>query len=91
MLWHRMARLFTSKTEESEMMALKLGWDFTVVLPVKDAVTVAEILSKALTWEEKYEKGDTLYFAYPNAKEMTMKIVPDELVGMARLAGKPGK
>jgi len=41
------------------------------------------------TW--KNDKGDTLYFAYPNMKEMTMKIVSDELVDMARLAGKPEK
>lgn len=73
------------------MMVLKLSWDFTVVLPVKDAMAVAEILSKSQAWEEKYENGQPMYFAYPNMKEMTMKIVPDELVDMARLAGKPEK
>lgn len=75
------------------MMILKLGWDFTVALPVKDAVTVAEILSKALAWEEKYDSDSksTNYHAYPCEKEITMKLVSDRLVGMAQLAGKPEK
>lgn len=71
------------------MMMMKFGWDFTVVLPVKDAVTVAEILSKALAWEEKYEGGETMYYAYPCQKEVSMKLVVDQLVDMAKLAGKP--
>lgn len=73
------------------MMVLKLGWDTTLVLPTKEAVAVAEILSKAYTWEEKYEDGNTAYYAYPIEKEFTMKIVSDDVVNIARLAGKPGK
>jgi hypothetical protein len=73
------------------MMVLKFGWDFTVVLPVKDAITVAEIMSRALAWEEKYAAGETVYYAYPNQKEVSMKLVVDELVHMAKLAGKPEK
>lgn len=73
------------------MMILKLGWDTTVVLPTKEAVIIAEILSKAYAWEEKYENGNTAYFAYPLEKEFTMRIVSDDLVNVARLAGKPSK
>ena len=73
------------------MMVIKFGWDFTVVLPVKDAVTVAEILSKALAWEEKYVSSETNYHAYPCEKEVSMKLVADQLVDMAKLAGKPEK
>lgn len=75
------------------MMVLKLGWDTQVLLSVKDAVTVAEILSKAHTWEEKYisESSSNAYFAYPCEKDFTMKLVPDEIASMARMAGKPDK
>ena len=73
------------------MMVLKLGWDTQVLLSVKDAVTVAEILAKAHVWEEKYAEGNTAYFAYPSEREFTMKIVPDEVANMARMAGKPDK
>jgi hypothetical protein len=87
------AKQFTSKIEESNMMVLKLGWDLQVLLSVKDAVAVAEILSKAQTWEEKYmsESSTTAYFAYPCEKEFTMKLVPDSIAEMARMAGKPDK
>ena len=73
------------------MMVMKLGWDLTVVLPVKDAVTIAEILSKAYAWDERYTDGNTAYFAYPCEKEFTMKLVADHLVDMAKIAGKPEK
>jgi hypothetical protein len=75
------------------MMVLKLGWDTQVLLSVKDAVTVAEILSKAHVWEEKYQSdtSTTAYFAYPSERDFTMKIVPDEIASMARMAGKPDK
>ena len=75
------------------MMVLKLGWDLQVLLSVKDAVAVAEILSKAQTWEEKYmsESSTTAYFAYPCEKEFTMKLVPDSIAEMARMAGKSDK
>lgn len=74
------------------MMVLKLGWDTQVLLSIKDAVTVAEILSKAHVWEEKYNSGSgTAYFAYPCEKDFTMKLVPDSIADMARMAGKPEK
>lgn len=75
------------------MMVLKLGWSSEFLLSTKDAVTVAEILSKSLVWEEKYvsETSSTAYFAYPSEREFTMKIVPDSIADMARMAGKPEK
>ena len=75
------------------MMVLKLGWSSEFLLSAKDAVTVAEILSKAHAWEERYqsESSTTAYFAYPSEQHFTMKIVPDEVANMARMAGKPEK
>lgn len=75
------------------MMVLKLGWSSEFLLPAKEAVIVAEILSKSLAWEEKYvsESSSTAYFAYPSEREFTMKIVPDSIADMARMAGKPEK
>jgi hypothetical protein len=75
------------------MMVLKLGWNAEFLLSVKDAVIVAEILSKAHAWEEKYisESSTTAYFAYPSEQNFSMKIVPDSIAEMARMAGKPDK
>lgn len=75
------------------MMVLKLGWSSEFLMSVKDAVTVAEILSKSHAWDEKYvsETSSTAYFAYPVEKDFTMKIVPDSIADMARMAGKPEK
>lgn len=75
------------------MMVLKLGWSAEFLLSTKDAIAVAEILSKGLAWEEKYvsESSSTAYFAYPSEREFTMKIVPDAIADMARMAGKPEK
>lgn len=71
------------------MMVLKLGWDTTLVLPVKDAVTVAEILAKAYVWKETYNSGDHIYNAWPNDKTFQMELINDSLFQMALLAGKP--
>ena len=74
------------------MMVLKLGWSSEFLMSVKDAVTVAEILSKSHMWDEKYNsESGTAYFAYPSEQNFTMKIVPDSVAQMALLAGKPEK
>lgn len=73
------------------MMVLKMGWDSTFVLSVKDAVTIAEILSKAHTWKESYVNGETVYHAFPTEANIEMKLINDELFNMAKLAGKPEK
>jgi len=56
-----------------------------------------EMIDKAEVWEEKWqsrEDGGTLYFAYPQDNEesiRSLKIIPDNLYKMAKLAGKPEK
>lgn len=71
------------------MMLVKIGWDTQVLLPIKEAVALAEMLAKAYAWEEKRDGGDTLYYAYPSDKHVTMQLLNEELVDMAKLAGKP--
>lgn len=71
------------------MMVLKLGWDVTVALPVKEAVTVAEILAKSYTWRESYNNGEHIYNAWPNERTFQMELINDNLFNMAKLAGKP--
>ena len=75
------------------MMVLKLGWDSTFALSVKDAVAIAEILSKAYAWKEEYTPGgkDNTFHAYPNESKITMELISDDLFNMAKLAGKPEK
>jgi hypothetical protein len=67
------------------------------LLDAKDVITIMEMLDKADVWEEKWqshEDGGTLYFAYPQESEgsiRNVKIIPDSLYKMAKLAGKPEK
>ena len=73
------------------MMVLKLGWDSCFALSVKDAVTIAEILSKAHAWKEHYKDGETAFHAYPVDNKITMELISEDLFRMAKLAGKPEK
>lgn len=74
------------------MMVVKLGWDSTFVMPVKDAVTLAGILTKAHTWKEEYNNGNgATYHAYPMETKVQMELVSEDMFRMAKLAGKPEK
>jgi hypothetical protein len=73
------------------MMILKLGWDSCFALSVHDAVTIAEILSKAHAWKEHYKEGMTTFHAYPADNKITMELISPDLFNMAKLAGKPEK
>ncbi len=74
------------------MMLLKLGYDAQFVLPVKDAVAIAEALQKAYAWKEDYNsvQGST-YHSYPFEGRIQMELITDDLFNMAKLAGKPEK
>ena len=82
------------------MVVIDLGYR-SVVLPTEDAIRVAEILSKAEAFEEKYrtkeekEKSgiddDYTYHVFSQDRQFTMKIISDTLYQMAKLAGKPAK
>lgn len=66
------------------------------VLDVKDALLVAELLSKAEKYEQKYGRGVTdnnTHHIYPNNVNQftTIKLMSDELYRMAKLAGPPTK
>lgn len=73
---------------------IQIGYD-NYILDAKDAITIMEMIDKAEVWQEKYQshaEGGTLYFAYPptDAESIrSVKIVPDSLYKMAKLAGKP--
>ena len=68
------------------------------IMDFKDACAVAEILSTAELYKTKYNKDDggntheTLH-AYPqdnsDMAHLSVKLIPDELYRMAKLAGKP--
>lgn len=73
------------------MMLVKIGWDTQFVMPIKEAVALAETLAKAYAWEEKRVSGETMYHCYPSDRTITMQILNDELVAMAKVAGKPPK
>ncbi len=73
------------------MMVMKIGYT-EFVLPVKEAVTVAEILQKAEVWKEEYVSGgENTYHVYPFEGSIKMELVSDDLYRMAKLAGKPEK
>lgn len=64
------------------------------VLELKDAVSLAELLSKAEIYNNKYVSGgDNTHHIYANdAHEVgTVKLISDDFYRMAKLAGKPAK
>jgi len=74
------------------MMLLKVGYDAQFVLPVKDAVAIAEALQKAYAWKEEYVSGGSnTYHSYPFEGRIVMELISDDLFNMAKLAGKPEK
>jgi hypothetical protein len=88
-----MAKQFISKTKENDMMVMELGYN-SIVLPVKDALVVAEIMQRAEKYEKKYNRaadGDNTYsyHVWPNPDEVAMKLISDDIYRMAKLAGKP--
>ena len=90
---HRTGRPSMSKTEESDMMIVELGY-IKYVMSNKDAVTIADILEKAELYEQKWRKeedGGTTYHVYDNDKQFTLTTLSGSLYNMAKLAGKPFK
>ena len=73
------------------MAIITIGYN-NYALPLKDAVTVAEILGKAEKYEEKYRQGtENTHHIYAENKDNfgTMRLVTDSFYQGARLAGKP--
>jgi len=73
-------------------VTIDLGYK-SYVLDTKDALTLAEIVSKAEMYEEKYHGGGqpNSYHVYANDDRFTMRVLPDSMYNMAKLAGKPEK
>jgi hypothetical protein len=95
MWWHRTAKQFISKTKGNDMMVMELGYN-SIVLSVKDALVVAEIMQRAEKYEKKYTRaadGNNTYsyHVWPNSDEVAMKLISDDIYRMAKLAGKPEK
>jgi len=84
-----MAKLFTSKIEEPDMMVLELGYRH-FVLPTADAVQILQLLEKAEIYENKYGDGEYTHHVYMNDQPIPAKLLGDDLYRMAKLAGKPG-
>lgn len=62
------------------------------VMELKDAVSLAELLSKAEVYDSKYVSGgDNTHHIYPNERQEvgTIKLISDDFYRMAKLAGKP--
>jgi hypothetical protein len=76
------------------MMVVEIGYKKYILSP-KNAVMLAEILDGAEVYEEKYLGGGGAgysYHVYPqDSVEITLKLLPDSLYRMYKLAGKPEK
>ena len=98
MIPRRLVRLFTSKIEGNDMIAIEFGYT-QYVLSVKDALAMSEILERAEIYEKKWiptedraEGGpsETVH-VYMNDREISMRLISNSLYQMAKLAGKPTK
>lgn len=73
---------------------LQLGYD-QYVLDAQDALKVYEIIAKAERYKSMYrsrEEGGSVHYVWDQGEEREMRdlrIMPDSLYRMAKLAGKP--
>ena len=79
------------------MIIVELGWK-SLVLSNKDAVALAEIISKAELYESVWIRPedrtggpDHTYHIFANEQQVSMKLISDDFYRMAKLAGKPEK
>lgn len=78
------------------MMVVRLGYS-DLVMPIKDAVTLGEIMQRAEKYEKKYLREDGAiksgysYHVWPSEDEITMTLISDDLYRIAKLAGKAEK
>lgn len=66
----------------------------TYVMDAEKAITLLEMLSDAEVYESKWDGKTTAYYVYPqdnNDHIRELRILPDALYRMAKLAGKPVK
>jgi len=74
------------------MVIIDLGWTGKFVLSKEDALKFIGVLERAEKYEEKWRKdedGGTTHHVYPLTDMPTMKIMPETLYQLAKLAGKP--
>ena len=75
------------------MMVVRIGYN-EVIMSVKDAVALGEIMQRAEKYEKKYNREDGAvkssysYHVWPNEEEIAMTLISDDLYRMAKLAGK---
>lgn len=78
------------------MIVMEIGYN-SIVLPIKDALVMAEIMQRAEKYEKKYRKdevtgtSDYTYHVWPSPEEINMKLISDDAYRLAKLAGKPEK
>jgi hypothetical protein len=75
------------------MMIVEIGYK-KYILSAKNAVLLSEILENAEVYEDKYlgnGEGYSHHVYSQDAAEITLKLLPDSLYRMYKLAGKPDK
>lgn len=74
----------------NNMAILRIGYD-SYVLPVRDAVTISEMLANAERYDDKYKGGNTTHHIWTNDdKEFgTIRLITTAFYQGAKLAGKP--
>jgi hypothetical protein len=83
--------MLTTKELPMSKAIVKFGYT-DYVMDLKDAVTMAEMLSKAEIYDSKYVAGgDNTHHIYANEKQEVgvIKLISDDFYRMAKLAGKP--
>jgi hypothetical protein len=73
-------------------ITVDLGYK-SYILDAKDALVLADIVSKAEMYEEKYHGNgrENTHHVYSNDERFIMRVLPESLYNMAKLAGKPEK
>lgn len=70
------------------MVVIELG-NISYVVSKEKAFELVEFLETAEVYTSRYKDGGYTHHVYPNEGSPSMKILPDSLYQMAKLAGKP--
>ena len=76
---------------QTPMAILRIGYD-NYVLPVRDAVSIAEMLANAERYDDKYKSGSgTTHHIWTNEDRDfgTLRLITTAFYQGAKLAGKP--
>lgn len=69
-------------------VVIRIGYR-DILIPSAQLSAFAEVLKQASIWQSIYKEGTTTYHCYPLTEKLEFEYIPDAMMRIAQLAGKP--